>query len=143
MLSVVKMNTGFGVVGVASTPTLVLIKTAAGVRPEAIEAGAVCKSYETAQEVYVLPVAKSGQTPRKSPPEGYPESKDEYAVPDKYLFPISTESHVRSAIGYFSAHHWEPSDDKKGAANRILRAAKRFGIEVNQSSDVYRSAKGL
>ena len=77
-----------------------------------------------------------------SPPKWYPEDRSQYAVPEFYLFPIDTEEHVRAALGYFSKHPWKPKEHKKRAAQRILRAAKKFGIKVSEDSDVYRTAKG-
>ncbi|MDD2878470.1 MAG: hypothetical protein PHZ23_14725 [Acidiphilium sp.] len=75
-----------------------------------------------------------------SPPAGYPEDRSEYADPDHYMFPLNTKKRVRSAIGYFSAHDWDAAEHKKRGAKRILRAAKKFDIEVSKDSDVYRAA---
>ncbi|MHB1644727.1 MAG: DUF6582 domain-containing protein [Acidithiobacillus sp.] len=77
----------------------------------------------------------------KSPPKGYPKDKDKYAVPEFYLFPINNEEKTRAAIGYFSHHAWKPEEHKEEAARRILRAAKKFGIQVDKKSDVTRAAK--
>lgn len=78
---------------------------------------------------------------RASVPEGYPEDRSQYAVPEYYMFPIDTEKHVRSAIKLFAHHDWEPKENKKRAAQRILRAAKKFGVDVGEDSEVYRTAK--
>ncbi len=76
-----------------------------------------------------------------TPPKGYPEERDQYAVPESYLFPINNAEHTRAAIGYFSHHAWKPQEHKKTAAARILRAAKKFGIHVGADSSVARAAR--
>ncbi len=75
-----------------------------------------------------------------SPPAGYPENPDEYAVPHFFMFPIDTAKRVRSALAYFNKHEWKPEEHKNNAARRILRAAKKFGINVNENDEVYRAA---
>jgi hypothetical protein len=75
-----------------------------------------------------------------SPPDGYPEDRSEYADPDHFMFPLDTKKRVSSAIGYFSKHDWDAAEHKKRGAKRILRAAKKFDIEVSKDSDVYRAA---
>lgn len=77
----------------------------------------------------------------KRPPKGYPKDKDQYAVPEFYLFPINNEEHTRAAIGYFSHHAWKPKEHKEEAARRIMRAAKKFGIQIDKDDDVARAAK--
>lgn len=85
---------------------------------------------------------KLSEGQHRTPPKGYPTDKDQYAVPEFYLFPINNEEHTRAALGYFSHHKWKPEEHKKRAASKILRAAKKFGIDVDKDSDVYEAAHG-
>lgn len=70
----------------------------------------------------------------KSPPKGYPESRDDYADPTNYKYPIDTEAHVRAAWSYINQ-----ADNRKGYSaeelsaieGRIKRAAQKFGIEIS------------
>lgn len=92
-------------------------------------------------EFEVFPLSKKlEEGEHDSPPKGDPSDKEDYAVPEFYLFPINDEEHVRAAIGYFSKHPWKPEEHKEEAAKRILSAAKKFGIEVSEDSDVYKAA---
>jgi hypothetical protein len=77
---------------------------------------------------------------RNKPPKGYPKDKSSYAVPDEYLFPIDDAKHTRAAISMFSKHKFKDEEQKRKAAKRILAAAKRFGIDVSETSDVYKAA---
>lgn len=78
---------------------------------------------------------------RKSPPKGYPEDRSEYAVPDEYEFPIDGK-HIHAAIGYFSSHRFKDESQKRSAAKRILHAARKHGVHVDDDSDVARAANG-
>lgn len=90
-----------------------------------------------------IPVEKKlRQGDHASPPKGYPDSKDEYAVPEDYAFPINNEERTRAAISYFHKHSFDSPAQKRSAARRILRAAKKFGIDVSKDSDVARAAHG-
>jgi hypothetical protein len=55
--------------------------------------------------------------------------------------PIPDESHVRNAIARFSQTGFESKAAKKRAADKILKAADRHGIEVDEDSDVAKAAK--
>ena len=55
--------------------------------------------------------------------------------------PINDESHVRNAIARFNQTDFEDSSAKKAAARKIMSAAKRHDIEVDDSSDVAKAAK--
>ena len=70
----------------------------------------------------------------KSPPKGYPESKDDYADPTNYKYPLDTEKHVRAAMGYLSqadnAAKYGP-EERKFMWRRIITAAKKYGIELS------------
>jgi hypothetical protein len=50
--------------------------------------------------------------------------------------PIHDESHVRNAIARFNQTDFESKTAKDRARRKILRAAKRFGIEVDEDSNV-------
>lgn len=90
-------------------------------------------------KLFILESAKAGE--RKSPPEGYPKDRSEYAVPEEYEFPID-EEHIHPAIDYFSKHPFKSADQKRHAAKRILSAAKKHGVHVSDDSDVARAAHG-
>ena len=55
--------------------------------------------------------------------------------------PIHDEEHVRNAIQRFGQTHFESQAAKREAAQKILRAAKRHGIEVDAEDDVSRAAR--
>ena len=55
--------------------------------------------------------------------------------------PIPDESHVRNAIARFNQTDFESKAAKKRAADKILKAAERHGIEVDADSDVAKAAK--
>lgn len=88
-----------------------------------------------------LYVATAEKADRKSPPEGYPKDRSEYAVPDEYEFPIDG-AHIHAAVSYFHSHRFKDEGQKRTAARRILAAAKRHGVEVSEDSDVSRAAHG-
>jgi hypothetical protein len=50
--------------------------------------------------------------------------------------PIHDESHVRNAIARFNQTDFESKTAKDRARRKILRAAKRFGIEVDEDANV-------
>jgi hypothetical protein len=50
--------------------------------------------------------------------------------------PINDESHVRNAIARFNQTDFESQTAKEEARKRILRAAERHGIEVDEDSNV-------
>ncbi len=81
------------------------------------------------------------QGQHKSPPKGYPKEPELYAVPEYWMFPLDTEKRVRSAIAYYSKHEWKEEENPKRAAQRILEAAKKFGIDVDKEDAVYKAAK--
>ena len=55
--------------------------------------------------------------------------------------PINDESHVRNAISRFDQTDFEDASAKHGAARKIMSAAKRHDIEVDDGSDVAKAAK--
>ena len=55
--------------------------------------------------------------------------------------PINDESHVRNAISRFDQTDFEDASAKHAAARKIVAAAKRHDIDVDESSDVATAAK--
>ena len=69
--------------------------------------------------------------------------KDQFAYVDRdggEHLPINDESHVRNAISRFNQTDFQSDNAKQEAARKILRAAKRHGIEVDDDSDVAKAA---
>ena len=50
--------------------------------------------------------------------------------------PIHDESHVRNAIARFNQTHFQSKTAKDDARKKILAAAKRFDIEVDDDDNV-------
>jgi hypothetical protein len=50
--------------------------------------------------------------------------------------PIHDESHVRNAISRFGQTDFEDGEARKRASRKILAAAKRHGIEVDEDTAV-------
>lgn len=55
--------------------------------------------------------------------------------------PIPDESHVRNAIARFNQTDFDSKAAKKRAADKILNAAERHGIDVDEDSDVAKAAQ--
>jgi hypothetical protein len=55
--------------------------------------------------------------------------------------PINDADHVRNAISRFNQTDFQSKTAKHSAARRILAAAKRYDIEVDDASDVVKAAK--
>lgn len=67
---------------------------------------------------------------------------DQFAYVDREggeHLPIHDESHVRNAIARFNQTDFESKAAKERARNKILRAARRHGIEVDEDSNVMQS----
>ncbi len=65
--------------------------------------------------------------------------KDQFAYVDRdggEHLPIHDESHVRNAISRFNQTDFESKSAKEEARRKILRAAERFDIEVDEDSNV-------
>ncbi len=65
--------------------------------------------------------------------------KDQFAYVDSdggEHLPINDESHVRNAIARFNQTDFESKAAKEHARKKILRAAERHGIEVDEDSNV-------
>ena len=55
--------------------------------------------------------------------------------------PIHDEEHVRNAIQRFGRTHFESGAAKERAAKAILKAARRYGLEVSSDDDVVKAAR--
>ena len=55
--------------------------------------------------------------------------------------PINDESHVRNAIARFNQTDFDEPGAKAKAAKKILAAAKKHDIEVDESDDVVKAAR--
>jgi hypothetical protein len=55
--------------------------------------------------------------------------------------PIHDESHVRNAIARFSQTEFDSAEGKKAAAHRIIRAAGRYGIDIEDDDAVVLASK--
>ena len=55
--------------------------------------------------------------------------------------PIHDESHVRNAIARFNQTDFQSKTAKESARKKILAAAKRHGIEVDDDANVKKPAK--
>ena len=57
-----------------------------------------------------------------------------FAFPKQRKEPLNDASHVRNAIARFDQVEGVTDKERDEAWRRILRAAKRFGVEVNEES---------
>jgi hypothetical protein len=57
--------------------------------------------------------------------------------------PIHDESHVRNAIARFNQTEFESVAAKERARKKIVSAAKRFKIDVDEDSNVAKPARSL
>jgi hypothetical protein len=57
--------------------------------------------------------------------------------------PINDASHVRNAIARFNQTEFESKAAKERARKRVLSAAKRFDIEVDEDSNIAKSTSSL
>ena len=55
--------------------------------------------------------------------------------------PINDESHVRAAIARFNQTDFDESGAKSAAAKKILAAAKKHGIDVDDDDAVAKAAR--
>lgn len=78
---------------------------------------------------------------KKTPPKEYRETgatgKEDYADPANHKYPIHTEKNVKAAMSYFgnpaNRKTYTP-EQQKSVWKRIIRAAKRFKIEVSDAT---------
>jgi hypothetical protein len=69
--------------------------------------------------------------------------KDQFAYVDRdggEHLPIHDESHVRNAISRFNQTEFESAAAKERARTKILSAAERHGIEVDDESNIRQPA---
>jgi len=65
--------------------------------------------------------------------------KSDFAYVDKdggEHLPIHDEEHVRNAMSRWNQTHFETKSAKEQARKKILRAAKKFGIEVSADDKI-------
>jgi len=65
--------------------------------------------------------------------------RDQFAYVDRQggeHLPIHDESHIRNAISRFNQTDFQSATAKQEAARKIMKAAKRHDIEVDETSDV-------
>ena len=56
--------------------------------------------------------------------------------------PINDESHIRNAMARWNQTEFESAAEKERARNKIISAAKRHGIEVDDDSKVAKPSGG-
>jgi hypothetical protein len=57
--------------------------------------------------------------------------------------PINDASHVRNAIARFNQTEFQSKTAKEGARRKILKAAERYGIEVDKDANVSKPTRSL
>ena len=57
--------------------------------------------------------------------------------------PINDASHVRNAIARFNQTAFQSKTAKEGARRKILKAAERYGIEVDADANVRKPTRSL
>jgi hypothetical protein len=57
--------------------------------------------------------------------------------------PINDESHVRNAMARFNQTEFESKSAKEGARRKIVAAARKHGIEVDEDSQVAKPVRSL
>jgi hypothetical protein len=70
--------------------------------------------------------------------------RDQFAYVDRQggeHLPIHDESHIRNAISRFNQTDFQSDNAKQEAAKKIMRAAKRHDIDVDEDSDVAKAAR--
>jgi hypothetical protein len=70
--------------------------------------------------------------------------RDQFAYVDRQgeeHLPIHDESHIRNAISRFSQTDFQSDNAKQEAAKKIMRAAKRHHIDVDQDSEVVKASR--
>ncbi len=56
--------------------------------------------------------------------------------------PIHDEPHARNAVSRFGQTSFDSKTAKQRAARAVLKACERFGIDVDEDSDVRKAARG-
>jgi hypothetical protein len=57
--------------------------------------------------------------------------------------PINDASHVRNAIARFNQTEFESKAAKERARKKVLSAAKRYGIDVDEDSNIAKPTRSL
>src|SRR5512143_3815735 len=57
--------------------------------------------------------------------------------------PIPDESHIRNAMARFNQTEFESAADKEKARKKILAAAKKHGIEVNEDDKIAKPTRSV
>ena len=57
--------------------------------------------------------------------------------------PIPDESHVRNAMARFNQTEFESATAKEKARKKIVAAAKRYGIDIDESDNVAKPTRSL
>jgi len=57
--------------------------------------------------------------------------------------PINDASHVRNAIARFNQTEFESKTAKERARKKVLSAAKRYGIDVDEGSNIAQPTRSL
>jgi hypothetical protein len=57
--------------------------------------------------------------------------------------PINDAAHVRNAMARFNQTEYESKAAKERARKKILSAARRFGVDVDEDSDVAKPTRSL
>ena len=57
--------------------------------------------------------------------------------------PINDESHVRNAIARFNQTEFDSQAAKERARKKVLSAAKRYGIDVDDDSNIAKPTRSL
>ena len=61
-------------------------------------------------------------------------AEDNFAFPDDRKEPLNDASHVRNAIARFDQVKGVSDDQRDKAFHRIKAAAKKFGVEMNETN---------
>lgn len=83
--------------------------------------------------VKVSAVEEKRKKSRKSVAEFYAANR---SPPSESALPIFDKAHVQNAMARFNQTKFESKAEKKKAFNKILRAAKKFKIEIEEFKDL-------
>lgn len=64
-----------------------------------------------------------------------------FADPENEKLPVHDADHVKAALGRFNQTQFDSDKAKRKAAKKIMSAAKKFGVEVSDDSNVAQAAK--
>lgn len=89
---------------------------------------------DTSKPLSKQQIKGASYTPPKEYHEGGAKHKTDYADPNSWKYPIDNYKHTRAAISYFGkpANYgmYKPAE-RRTIASRIIKAAKKFGIDVS------------